>query len=93
VEHATWQAPEAIDRLSTQLRPAAVGDRRSRLDDRGRRTTPATSKATMPIDSSTPKSCTIGTLEIFTVKNAMTAAIVAATNGGPMWTSVVSNGL
>ena len=42
----------------------------------------------MPIDNRTPKSCTIGTFEILTVRKAMTAAIVAATSGGPMWTSV-----
>ena len=47
----------------------------------------------MPIDSRTPKSCTIGTFEIFTVRKAMTAATVAATSGGPMCRSVVSNGL
>ena len=55
-------------------------------------TMPATSRAMMPIDKSTPKSCTIGTLEILTVRKAMTAATVAATSGGPMCRKVVSNG-
>ena len=71
-----------------------VGERRSRAPISVVGTTiPAINRATMPIDSSTPKSCTIGTLEIFTVRNAMTAAIVAATSGGPMCSSVASNGL
>ena len=39
----------------------------------------------MPIASRTPKSCTIGTLEIFTVTKAITAATVAVSSGGPMW--------
>ncbi|CAB4815755.1 unannotated protein [freshwater metagenome] len=46
----------------------------------------------MPNDSSTPKSCTIGTREIFTVKNAMAAAIVATNIGGPRWRAVSPTG-
>ena len=81
---------------STQLSTGClvVGERRSRepMIVVGI-TTPAISRATMPIDSNTPKSCTIGTLEIFTVRKAMTAAIVAASSGGPIRRRVTSNGL
>ena len=55
-------------------------------------TMPASRSATMPSDSSTPKSCTIGTFESFTTKKAMTAAAVAVSNGGPRWVSVSPNG-
>jgi hypothetical protein len=54
-------------------------------------TMPATRSATMPIDSSTPKSCTIGTFEIRTVRNAITAATVATSSGGPRWRIVSPN--
>ncbi len=47
-------------------------------------TMPATSRATMPTASSKPKSCTIGTFDIFIVRKAMTAAAVAVSKGGPM---------
>ena len=76
---------------STQPWPASftVGRRRSRtpMIVVGS-TTPATSRATMPSESSTPKSWTIGTREIFTVRKAITAATVAASNGGPIWARV-----
>ena len=55
------------------------------------RTMPAISSATMPIESRTPKSWTIGTREIFTVRNAITAATVAVSSAGPMWSSVSAN--
>jgi hypothetical protein len=45
----------------------------------------------MPIDNSTPKSCTIGTFEIRTVRNAITAATVATSSGGPRWRIVSPN--
>src|SRR3954452_22244822 len=93
---ARGRLPRRSTVVSTQ--PSAgsfvVGERRSRAPMRVvGTTTPATNRATMPIDSSTPKSWTIGTLEILTVRKAMTAAIVAATRGGPISTIVASNGL
>ena len=90
------QAAEAVDRCLDPALDRFLGGRRAPLRapiNVVGTTTPAISRATMPIDSSTPKSCTIGTFEIFTVRNAMTAAIVAATSGGPMCNSVASNGL
>ena len=46
----------------------------------------------MPMASSAPKSWTIGTWEMRTVRKAMTAATVAATIGGPVRASVSPNG-
>ncbi len=92
---ARGRLPSLRTVASTQLSfgSSVVGERRSREPSSAMGSTmPAARRATMPSDSSTPKSCTIGTFEILTVRNAMTAAMVAVSNGGPMCFSVTPNG-
>ena len=87
--------PSLLTVASTQLGLASlvVGDLRSRAPMTVVGSTmPATSSATIPSERSTPKSCTIGTFEIFTTMKAMTAAMVAVSSGGPRWASVSPKG-